>query len=73
MPSSTARRVSVVDDEIRVDVAPHDFERKGWCIWLCRHCYAPRSLHPRRDWVRSRHRGDNTYVSKNAPHFKEGW
>lgn len=53
--------------------APHDFAPKDWHWWLCRHCYAPRNLHPRRQWARSRPVHDNTFLSANAPHFKEGW
>ena len=54
-------------------VEPHDFRRRGWRFWLCTHCYAPRSLHPRHGWTRSRPYGDNRYLSADAPHFKEGW
>jgi hypothetical protein len=56
-----------------LDAAPHDFVRRGWRFWICRHCFAPRSLHPRIGWVRSRPLGDNCYLSATAPHFKEGW
>jgi hypothetical protein len=55
------------------DVAPHHWARKGWRWWLCWHCYAPKSLHPRRAWGRARPLGDNRYLSRRAPHFKEGW
>ena len=51
----------------------HDFARKGWRFWICRHCYGPRALHPRTAWVQSRPVHDNRYLSANAPHFKEGW
>jgi hypothetical protein len=54
-------------------VAPHAFERVGWRVWLCRHCFGPRSLHPRTAWVRARPLGDHTYLSLDAPHFDEGW
>ena len=54
-------------------VSPHDFERRGRRFWICRHCYAPRSLHPRIEWVRARPLTDHRYLSKDAPHFKEGW
>jgi hypothetical protein len=54
-------------------VAPHDFDPQGWRFWLCRHCYAPRTLHPRWDWVKARPLGDRRYLSVRAPHFKEGW
>jgi hypothetical protein len=57
-----------------VSTGPHPFMRVSrlrW--WLCRHCYAPRSLHPRRGWVRSRPLGDRRYLSADAPHFREGW
>lgn len=50
---------------------PHHWARKGWRLWLCRHCYAPKALHPRPGWTVAR-RG-NTYLSADAPHFKEGW
>lgn len=54
-------------------VEPHEFQRRrGWRWWICTHCYAPRSLHPRTAW-RSRPYGDNEYLSASAPHFKEGW
>lgn len=56
-----------------VEVGPHSFERRGWRFWICNHCYAPRSLHPRRTSVRARSLGSNYYLSKNAPHFDEGW
>jgi hypothetical protein len=59
------------------DCGPHFWTPKGWRFWLCRHCYAPRSLHNynggRDQWVRSRPLNDNRYLSKNAPHFTEGW
>lgn len=54
-------------------VSPHDFERNGWRFWLCRQCFAPRSLHPRREWVKARLANRNEYIDKGAPHFKEGW
>ena len=54
-------------------VAPHPFRRRGWRFWICDYCYAPRSLHPRRIWARARALGSNHYLSKDAPHFKEGW
>ena len=57
----------------RLQVAPHPFERKGWRVWLCRYCMAPRSLHPRRDWAYARPLDDNRYLSVNSPHFEEGW
>jgi len=53
--------------------APHDFHRRGWRWWLCRHCYAPRALHPRQRYVRSRPVDDNLVLSRRAPHFREGW
>lgn len=52
---------------------PHHWQAKGWRFWLCRHCYAPKSLHPRTEWTRSRPLHDNQYLSANAPHFTEGW
>lgn len=55
------------------NAAPHNFERLGWRWWLCRHCYAPRSLHPRTVWARSRPLGDRRYLAADAPHFSEGW
>lgn len=54
-------------------VSPHQFERQGWRVWICRHCYAPRKLHPRTEWVRARPFADHRYLSENAPHFEEGW
>src|SRR6266705_2250020 len=55
-----------------VKTGPHEFQRRrGWRFWLCHHCYAPRSLHPRTTWVRARPIGDNQYLSANAPHFKD--
>lgn len=54
-------------------VEPHPFTRKGWRWWICRHCYAPRKLHPRHSWVRARTLHDNYYLSADAPHFREGW
>jgi hypothetical protein len=59
--------------ENQADCEPHEFRRHGWRVWLCTHCYAPRSLHPRHGWTRSRPYGDNRYLSADAPHFKEGW
>lgn len=55
------------------DTEPHGFARRGWRWWICDHCYAPRSLHPRRTWVRERPQAINTYLSADAPHFDEGW
>ena len=54
-------------------VEPHDFARQGWRFWICRHCYAPKSLHPRQGWTVARPLGVHRYLSKNAPHFREGW
>jgi hypothetical protein len=54
-------------------VAPHPFARRGWRWWICRHCYGPRCLHPRTGWVRARPLDNHTYLSADAPHFKEGW
>lgn len=54
-------------------VNPHQFRRRGWRWWICTHCYAPRPLHPRKRWVRARPVGDNRYLSKDSPHFKEDW
>lgn len=54
---------------------PHDFRPLGrwWRWWLCRDCYAPKSLHPRGHWVRARAAGDHQYLSASAPHFSERW
>lgn len=54
-------------------VEPHEFTPRGWRWWICNHCFAPRSLHPRTIWAISRPLGRNDYISKDAPHFKEGW
>ena len=54
-------------------VEPHDFVGRGWRFWICDHCYAPRSLHPRTLWVKARAPGENRYLSVDAPHFREGW
>lgn len=54
-------------------VRPHDFARRGLRFWICDHCFAPRSLHPRTEWARARPLGENYYLSSSAPHFKEGW
>lgn len=53
--------------------APHPWSPQRWRWWLCRHCYGPKSLHPRTEWVTSRPLGDTQYLSKTAPHFNEGW
>lgn len=55
------------------EVGPHDFSPQGWRRWICRHCYAPRILHPRLQWARSRPVHDHRYYSRLAPHFREGW
>jgi hypothetical protein len=55
------------------DVGPHHWQPKGWRCWICHHCYAPRTLHPRTAWVRARPLHDNQYLSANAPHFKGNW
>jgi hypothetical protein len=55
------------------DTGPHGWERQGWRFWLCRHCYAPRALHPRTRFVRARPVGNHDYLSVRAPHFGEGW
>lgn len=58
----------------RKDLAgPHHWWGKGWRFWLCRECFAPRSLHPRTEWVTSRPVGNNHYLSANSPHFRHGW
>jgi hypothetical protein len=62
-----------VSDDLEVSTAPHAWARKGWRWWLCRHCYAPRTLHPRCGWVKARPLHDHRYLNRNAPHFKEGW
>lgn len=56
-----------------VTVAPHTWAPKGWRYWLYRHCYALKSLHSRRGWVRARPLHDNRYLSRCSPHFEEGW
>lgn len=56
-----------------VQVDAHPFRRRGWRWWICDHCYAPKSLHPRRSWVVARPLGSNYCLSADAPHFKEGW
>lgn len=63
----------LVTDSTRPQVEPHPWERLGWRWWLCRHCYAPRALHPRAGWVVARRLGDHRYISSDAPHFTEGW
>ncbi|MCT9010543.1 hypothetical protein [Streptomyces rhizosphaerihabitans] len=60
-------------DSDGVNVAPHDWARKGWRFWLCRHCHAPKVLHPRAGWVVARALDDTIYLSADAPHFNEGW
>ena len=54
-------------------VGAHAFVRRGWRVWICTHCYAPRSLHPREGWVRARPLRSNYYLDRTAPHFGEGW
>lgn len=54
-------------------VSPHPWVPKGWRRWICTHCYAPKALHPRNAWARSRPLHDNRYLSANAPHFNENW
>ena len=56
-----------------VKTAPHHYARKGWRFWLCHHCYAPRSLHPRTVCAQARPAHDNRYLNARAPHFEEGW
>ena len=60
-------------DEATTTSGPHAWQPKGWRRWICRHCYAPRALHPRTGWFRARPMHDNRYLSANAPHFNEGW
>jgi hypothetical protein len=60
-------------DPRSTQVDAHPFQRRGWRFWICTHCYAPRSLHPRPGYRVSRPLGDNRYLSADAPHFKEGW
>ena len=60
-----------------VTVEPHDFAPRSG-LWnrlrgICNHCYAPRSLHPRRLRARARPQHDNRYYAASAPHFREGW
>ena len=66
-----APKESTMDREITV--GPHEFRRRGWRWWLCRHCYAPKELHPRKGWFPARPCHDTRYLSANAPHFQEGW
>ena len=54
-------------------VGPHEWQSAKLPPWICLRCYAPKSLHPRKDWVVARKLGDHTYLSKDAPHFKDGW
>jgi hypothetical protein len=61
------------DTEPTNSVSPHPWQPRGWRYWICRHCYAPKSLHPRTGWKRARPLNDNRYLSANSPHFKEGW
>lgn len=62
---------SFVDMDNRV--SPHPFVRRGWRWWICDHCFAPWCLHPRRSWVLARPFDRHEYLSKDAPHFREGW
>lgn len=45
---------------------PHRFWPKAPYFWICAHCYAPWSLHPRTDWVRSRPKDDHRYLSRTT-------
>lgn len=63
----------MTDTEPTNSTSPHPWTPKGWRYWICHHCYAPKSLHPRKAWVRARPLRDNTYLSPQAPHFEEGW
>jgi hypothetical protein len=61
-----------VVSETRVE--PHPWQRRDWRrFWLCAHCFAPKSLHPRTGWVKARPLHDNRYLSADAPYFTEGW
>lgn len=62
-----------MDDTSETSTGPHAWGRMGWRFWLCRHCYAPRILHPRDGWVKARPLRDHRYLSGRAPHFNEGW
>lgn len=67
LPEPTVRDPSATSTD------PHPWAPKGWRRWLCRHCCAPRVLHPRLGWVHARPLNDNRYLSAEAPHFHEGW
>jgi hypothetical protein len=54
-------------------VGPHPYESRGWRFWICIHCFAPKSLHPRTGYVKARPEGDHTYIDYTAPHWDEGW
>lgn len=60
-------------EDTKISVGPHEFKRRDWRFWICDHCYAPKSLHPREAWVKARPLHDNSYLSKSAPHWEEGW
>lgn len=61
-------------DEPECQVEPHPYARMSrWRFWLCKHCFAPRKLHPRKEWVRARPLGDySRYVAKDY-HLMRGW
>jgi hypothetical protein len=63
----------IAQEDSLVEVGPHDFKPRGWRFWICDHCFAPRSLHPRKCYSRARPIGENYYLAPDAPHFKEGW
>lgn len=59
-------------------VSPHSFRPRGWRFWICTHCYAPRSRHPRTEWVRSRPLNDHRHLDGrtldlNQTNAKDKW
>jgi len=75
LPLSKPRRVPGLIRHGAQDifVEPHVFQPRGMRLRICTHCYGPRALHPRRDWVLARPQGANYYLAPDAPHFHEGW
>ena len=73
MAEYSDKAVNRIDPGADAAAGPHEFRRRGWRFWICNHCFAPKSLHPRHAYVTARPLGENYYLAPDAPHFREGW
>jgi hypothetical protein len=66
-----ARAIEDAHPLATTESGPHDFTPVRGHPRLCQHCYAPRRLHPRQRYTRSRPLGDLSYYRADSARFHE--